>query len=279
MEITKKDYKTLIKLAFREDLQHNGDITTDPIFKNETAVFNLIAKQNGILCGKNIFIDVFDYIDRSINVNFYFNDKNMINNGDIIAKVIGNVANILKGERTALNFICNLSGIATKTSLFVKEANDKIKILDTRKTLPGYRMLHKYAVHCGGGYNHRIGLHDMVLIKDNHIDVCEGLTKAVKKITDRWGRKYKIEVEARNIEEVKEALTCKVNRIMLDNMDTNKIREAVRVINKEAETEISGNVTIEKIKDLSVTGADYVSIGELTHSFKAFDFSLKKEKK
>jgi len=278
MEITKKEYKTLIKLAFKEDLHHIGDITTDPIFKHETGSFALIAKQDGILCGKNVFIDVFNYIDRSIIINFNFNDKDALKKDDTVARVTGNVAAILKGERTALNFISNLSGIATKTSLFVKEAKGKIKILDTRKTLPGYRSLHKYAVKCGGGFNHRIGLHDMVLIKDNHIDACGSLTNAVNKITARWGRRFKIEVEARNIDEVKEALSCKVNRIMLDNMETKKIKDAVRLINKETETEISGNVTLERIKELSTTGADYVSIGELTHSFKVFDFSLKKEK-
>lgn len=279
MKITKHDYKSLIKLGFKEDLYCNRDITTDAIFnKEETSTFVLISKDNGVFCGKEIFENTFFYLDKNIQIKFNLKDGDQIKKDNIVAEITGSVRNILKAERTAINFISTLSAIASKTALFVKEAQGKIKIVDTRKTLPGYRKLFKYAVKCGGGENHRIGLYDMVLIKDNHIDTSGSITKAVNKIREKFGKKYKIEVETRNIDEVKEALSCKVDRIMLDNMDIKKIREAIRYINNEIETEISGGVTLEKIKEIANTGATMVSIGELTHSIKAFDFSLIKKK-
>ncbi|HOJ62904.1 MAG TPA: carboxylating nicotinate-nucleotide diphosphorylase [Spirochaetota bacterium] len=275
----KKYYLNLIKIALKEDLGNTGDITTDAIFKNNDKIetFKLIAKENGILCGKDVFIDVFKTIDKKCEVEFYFNDKDSIKKGDIIARVRGRVSSILKGERTALNFISHLSGIATKTSLFVHKANGKVKILDTRKTIPGLRYLQKYAVLCGGGTNHRIGLFDMVLIKDNHIDAAGSITEAVNLVRKKWGSRYKIEVETRNLEEVKEALRLNVDRIMLDNMDIETIKEAIKIINKKSETEVSGNMTIDKIEEMAEAGVDFISFGELTHTIKVFDFSLKKE--
>jgi nicotinate-nucleotide pyrophosphorylase (carboxylating) len=278
--LKKKDYIKLIKSALSEDLNGIGDITSEAIFTEKKGVtFKLIAKDSGILCGRKIFTDVFKLLDKSSKIIFYFNDGVSIKKGEIIALVEGDVKTILKGERTALNFISHLSGIATKTSLFVKESGGRLKILDTRKTIPGLRMIQKYAVTCGGGSNHRIGLFDMILIKDNHIDAAGSITSAVQKVKIKWLTKYKIEVETRNLDEVKEALTCGVDRIMLDNMSIIEMKKAVELIEKKVETEASGNMSIEKIKEISDIGVDFISFGELTHTIRVFDFSLKKDKK
>ena len=277
MELKTSDFIPLIKSALNEDLKNTGDITSEAIFKNQEASFILLSKDNGILCGIDLFSETFHIIDKNIKIKFYFNDKDFIKYGDVIAKIKGRVSSILKGERTALNFISHLSGIATKTNNFVKLIKDKIKILDTRKTIPNMRILQKYAVKCGGGTNHRMGLYDMVLIKDNHIDAAGGITNAVNKVREKWNKKFKIEVETRNLNEVKEVLSCKVDRIMLDNMPINEMIKASELINNKAEIEVSGNIDIKKIKKLLKLKIDFISIGELTHSIKAFDFSLKEE--
>jgi len=265
----------LIEMALYEDLLDIGDITSEAIFKDEVYSYKLIAKDSGILCGIDIFIAVMKYVDNKINIIKFFNDKDPINTGDIIAEVGGPVISILKAERTALNFISHLSAIATKTAVFVKESKGRANILDTRKTLPGYRQLQKYAVQCGGGKNHRMGLYDSILIKDNHIDAAGGVTKAVERVKEMWGGKYKIEVEARNIDEVKEAAKCNVDRIMLDNMSNSDMQEAVNYIAGKIETEASGNMNLQRIDEVSETGVNFISFGELTNSAKAFDFSLK----
>lgn len=268
----------LIALALSEDLGKNGDITAEAIFKDEVYSFSLVAKDEGILCGIEIFKMVMAKIDEKIKVKGFYSDGNAISKGDIVASLSGPAVSILKGERTALNFISHLSGIATKTSLFVREADGKAAILDTRKTLPGYRGLHKYAVRCGGGTNHRIGLYDMVMIKDNHADAAGGIKSAVEKVRAKWGNKYKVEVEARNINEVKEAVDRSADIIMLDNMTDEEMTEAVKFIAGRARTEASGNMNFERIKSAALTGVDSISFGELTHTVKAFDFSLKKIK-
>lgn len=278
MLLSKKDYIPLIKRALKEDLDKLGDITTDSIFTDkESVTFKLLAKDDGVLCGAEVFSEVFKILDKKSDVKFYFKDGDALKKGDIVARVIGDIKTILKGERTSLNLISHLSGISSKTNLFAKEAGGLVKILDTRKTIPGLRKLQKYAVKTGGGENHRIGLFDMVLIKDNHIDAAGGITKAVEKVRSRWKNRFKIEVETRNFDEIKEALSCKVDRIMLDNMNIDNMKEAVKIIDKKAEIEISGNMTLEKIKDIRGIGVDYISFGELTHTVKVFDFSLKKE--
>ena len=268
----------LIQLALYEDLLDIGDITSEAIFKDELYSYKLVAKDSGVLCGIDIFIAVMKYVDDKINIKKFFDDKDTINKGDIVAEVGGPVISILKAERTALNFISHLSAIATKTAVFVKESNKRATILDTRKTLPGYRELQKYAVLCGGGANHRIGLYDAILIKDNHSDAAGGITNAVEKVKARWGNKYKIEVETRNIDEVKEAVRCNVDRIMLDNMSNADMKEAVDYIKGAAETEASGNMNLQRIHDVSLTGVNFISFGELTNSVKAFDFSLREIK-
>lgn len=278
MDLKRKDYKKIVKEALKEDIKGDLDVTTEAIFtKKQKVVFKLLAKDNGVLCGKDVFVEVFKTIDKNTKVDFYFKDGSLIKKGDVVARVRGDVKTVLKGERTALNFISHLSGVSTKTSLFVKQAEGRLKILDTRKTIPGLRILQKYAVFCGGGENHRIGLYDMVLIKDNHIDAAGGITEAVKKARKKWGYKYNVEVETRNLEEVKEALQCNVERIMLDNMDLETMKKAVEIIAKKTEAEASGNMTLERIKEVAETGVDFISFGELTHTVTVFDFSLKKE--
>jgi len=269
---------TLIKMAINEDLLDIGDITSEAIFRDELYSYKLMAKESGILCGIDIFITVMKHVNKDIDVKKYFNDKDAINRGNIIADVSGPVVSILKAERTALNFISHLTAIASKTAVFVKRAEGKVIILDTRKTLPGYRELQKYAVSCGGGENHRMGLYDMVMIKDNHSDAAGGITAAVERVKAKWGDKFKIEVEARNLDEVKEALKCGADRIMLDNMSDADMENAVEYIAGRAETEASGNMNLQRIKSVSLTGVNYISFGELTNSVKAFDFSLKEIK-
>ena len=273
-----KNLTTLIEMALNEDLLDIGDVTSEAIFNDESYSYKLMAKESGILSGLDIFINVMKSVDEKINVKSHFKDRDVINRGNIIADVSGPVVSILKAERTALNFISHLSAISTKTSTFVKRAEGNVIILDTRKTLPGYRELEKYAVKCGGGENHRMGLYDMVMIKDNHSDAAGGIKSAVERVKAKWGDKYKIEVEARNLEEVKEAFKCGADRIMLDNMSDTDMEEAVDYIAGRAETEASGNMNLQRIKSASLTGVDYISFGELTNSVKAFDFSLKEVK-
>lgn len=265
----------LIDIAFDEDFAQSADVTTDAIFPDGmgNGTYILRAKDNGILCGTQIVEMVFKKLDSSLKVDFMHSDGDFISYGDVVAEIEGKIASILKGERTALNFICYLSAIATRTNEFVKAASP-VKILDTRKTLPGYRRLAKYAVACGGAVNHRMGLYDMVMIKDNHIDGAGSIAQAVKLVREKWGNRYKIEAETRNLTEVEEALRLDVDRIMLDNMDNQTIMKAVKMINGKKEIEASGNMTLERVKTLADSGIDYISVGELTHSVTVFDFSL-----
>ncbi len=266
----------LIEMALFEDLRASGDITSDVIFGKQTYIYRLVSKDNGILCGIDIFRRVMSTVDPLIEVGCGYKDRDRIKYGDIIADVSGPVRSILKAERTALNLLSHLSGIATRTSLFVAETGSRCGILDTRKTLPGYRELQKYAVQCGGGHNHRMGLYDMVMIKDNHSDAAGGIAAAVAKVRAAHGTRFRVEVEARNIDEVRQAIDAGADRIMLDNMSTGDMQKSVDIIAGRAETEASGNMTLERIREVSMTGVDYISSGELTHSVRAFDFSLKK---
>lgn len=272
----RKDYIHLIKAALEEDLHAAGDVTSQSIFSLEENSFRLISKDSGILCGKEIFEAVFQEVDPEVKVDFKFKDGDKLKPKDEIAIVSGKVSSMLIAERTALNFLSHLSGIATKTAAFVAASNGKTEILDTRKTLPGYRVMHKYAVKCGGGTNHRMGLFDLVMIKDNHADAAGGITKAVAAVRAKHGEKYRIEVETRNLEEVQEALDNKVDIIMLDNMDNQLTSQAVQLIAGRAKVEASGNMSLERIPGVAETGVDFISIGELTHTVKAFDFSLRK---
>ncbi len=274
----------LIKIALAEDLGEEsegdllrGDITSESIFSEETGGYYLLSKDKGVLCGIGIFEKVFHAIDNSVSVEKHFSDGDRIIPGDIIASLHGRIVSILKGERTALNFISLLSAISTKAALFSDKASGRVTVLDTRKTIPGYRSLSKYAVKCGGASNHRSGLYDMAMIKDTHIDAAGGIKAAAEKVRSRCGNSVKIEIEARDMGEVEEALEAGADRIMLDNMDNSTTKRAVELVNRRAETEASGNMSYERIDSVSQTGVDYISFGELTHTVKAFDFSLKKD--
>ena len=266
----------LIELGFQEDI-NTGDLTTDLIISKDhvtTAVF--IAKDNGVIAGLPLAEYVFKKLDSTIDFKPKVKDGDQVLKGDLIATFTGSYRAILSGERLALNFIQRLSGIATETSKYVKEADGfKTKILDTRKTIPGHRLLDKYAVKTGGGINHRIGLYDMVMIKDNHIEVAGGITKAVNAIRPNVPDNIKIEVETTNLEEVQEAITAGAHIIMLDNMDNETMRKAVEMIGSKAKTEASGNMSLERIREVAATGVDFISIGALTHSVKALDISQK----
>ncbi|MDD4108814.1 MAG: carboxylating nicotinate-nucleotide diphosphorylase [Prolixibacteraceae bacterium] len=273
-EKTLKAAATLIDLAIAEDIG-DGDITTNnliPPDTKKTAV--LIAKEEGIIAGMPIARMVFQQLDKNIEWNEKLSDGSKVKSGDILVEFKGNYRALLTGERKALNFIQRLSGIATYANKCMKEVRGlKVEILDTRKTLPGYRYLDKYAVRMGGATNHRFGLYDMVMIKNNHIQVAGGITPAVKSIRSKIPADMKIEVETTTIEQVEEALRAGVDIIMLDNMSSKMMKESVKIINKRAKIEASGNMTMKRIKKVAATGVDYISIGALTHSVKALDIS------
>lgn len=269
-----KSAEVLFDLAYAEDIG-DGDITTNnliPPEQNKTAV--LVAKEEGVIAGLPVAEMVFKKFDKNIEWNVKIPDGSIVSAGDILVEFKGNYRALLTGERKALNFLQRLSGIATYANQCIKEVEGhKVEILDTRKTLPGYRYLDKYAVRMGGASNHRFGLYDMVMIKDNHIQVAGGITKAVEAIRKKIPKSIKIEVETTTLEQVKEALEAQVDIIMLDNMSSQMMTEAVEIINKRAKIEASGNMTIKRIRKVAATGVDYISIGALTHSVKALDIS------
>ncbi len=268
-----KQIRNWIEQGLKEDLGE-GDITTDNIVPNDLVwQAEIIAKETIIICGIEIFKNTFLALDVNTICTSYFSDGDLIESGQKILSLKGRARVLLKGERTALNILQRLSGIATSTNEFVKLA-DKIKILDTRKTTPGLRIFEKYAVACGGGENHRFGLFDAVMIKDNHIKAAGSIKEAVSKIRKNLNETYKIEVEVSNLNEVEEAISCKVDRIMLDNMSLEKMKEAIYRIDKKAEIEVSGGINIETVKQLSGLDLDFISIGALTHSSKAADISM-----
>ncbi|OGE82065.1 MAG: nicotinate-nucleotide diphosphorylase (carboxylating) [Candidatus Delongbacteria bacterium GWF2_40_14] len=272
-------YVPLIKKALKEDLGKNGDITTDSIIpEKQKGKAVLKAKSNGILCGLEVFEDTFFYVDKDLKIETFFKDGNRLEKGDVVAVIKGRLNSILKAERTALNFIQRMSGISTAADQFVSAVSGtNATILDTRKTLPGFRILDKYAVKTGGAKNHRMGLFDMFLIKDNHISAAGSVTKAIEKAL-KFKKdnklKAKIEVEIKNITEFKEALALEVDWIMLDNMKTDEIKKCVSLNKGKKKLEVSGNVTLDTVRKLAETGVDYISSGSLTHSVKALDLSL-----
>lgn len=266
----------IINQALEEDLAW-GDITTEgtvPSTKKSSA--NLVAKQDGIICGLDVFERVMKVVDNQTSVIKNFNDGDSIKKGDIIAQIKGFSKSILSAERVALNLLQHMSGIATQTANIVsKLINTNVKIADTRKTTPNLRVLEKYAVRVGGGTNHRFNLADGVLIKDNHINAAGSITNAVNSAKAYIPHTVKIEVETENLEQVQEALDCGADIIMLDNMDIATMRKAVNLINKHAITEASGNMGEKDLIEVASTGVDIISIGALTHSVKAMDISLK----
>jgi len=269
-----KRLEDIIKESLEEDIG-TGDITTNYLeIGNECTEAHIIAKEHGILAGSVIAEKVFLYLDNNLEIRKLKQDGEKIEKGDVILKIKGKKISILSGERTALNFLQRLSGIASITHKYIEQIKGgKTKILDTRKTTPLLRKLEKYAVRIGGGFNHRMGLYDFILIKENHIRSIGSIKQAVERIKQK-NCNYKIEVETTNLNEVKQALSANVDRIMLDNMSISEIRQAVSVINNQCEVEVSGNINLKNVKEVSQTGVDYISIGALTHSARAFDFTL-----
>ncbi len=265
----------IIDRALEEDMP-GGDITSENVIppdSNSTAVF--LAKGDGVLAGMPVVRRVFQKIDASIRFTEWKHDGAFIKNGTKLAKLEGNSIALLKGERTALNFLQRMSGIASETRKYVKVlAGTGTKILDTRKTTPGLRILEKYAVKIGGGENHRFSLSDMVMLKDNHLTIVGSIYRAVKKAREAVQDHIKIEVETASLEEVKEALESGADMIMLDNMTMELMEEVVKWVNGRVLLEASGNVNLKKLKTLADLGVDYISVGGLTHSFKSLDISM-----
>jgi nicotinate-nucleotide pyrophosphorylase (carboxylating) len=266
----------LIETALQEDVG-SGDITTEHLVdKNIIGTGIIVAKEPLVIAGLDIVRAVFRYLDSNIGFTSDFSDGDTIKTGAIVLAMQGRLRPLLVGERTALNFLQHLSGIATTVRSYVEQiAHTPVRLVDTRKTTPGWRVLEKYAVRMGGAYNHRMGLYDGVLIKDNHIAACGGITNAIQTVRDKISHLVKIEVEVTDINGAEEAIANGADVIMLDNMDTKQTRDAVTVINKRAIVEVSGNVTRKNLAALADTGVDIISVGALTHSAKSVDLSMR----
>lgn len=266
----------LIIRALKEDIT-SEDVTTNAVMRESKAgCAELIAKQDGILCGLAVFERVFKLLDKDSVFQCEFQDGDSIKNGQIIGVIYGDIRALLSGERTALNFLQRMSGIATFTNSYVNELKGySTKLLDTRKTTPNNRIFEKYAVTVGGGFNHRFNLSDGVLLKDNHICAAGSVTKAIQMAKEYAPFVRKIEVEVETLEMVREAVEAGADIIMLDNMDNQMMKQALEIIAGKAQTECSGNVTIERLKEIAEIGVDFVSSGALTHSAPILDLSLK----
>lgn len=269
----------VIDIAFKEDIGDGDHTTLSCIPHDLEGHARLLVKQDGILCGVELAKKIFAKFDPTLKMTQYLHDGDAIKKGDVAFIVEGKTISILQTERLVLNFMQRLSGIATQTHEYVKLLEGTgTKILDTRKTTPGLRLLEKYAVKVGGGENHRIGLYDMILIKDNHIDYAGGVTAAITKTKEYLkakGKNLKIEVEARTLDEIKEILTFDVDRILIDNFTPEETKTAVALINGKCKTESSGGITKESIRAYAEAGVDYISVGALTHHISSLDLSLK----
>ncbi|MBP1759483.1 MAG: nicotinate-nucleotide pyrophosphorylase [Firmicutes bacterium] len=267
-------FQELIDRALQEDIG-TGDLSTRIFSDDLSSLAKLYAKQEGVVAGLSLVEQVFQRVDPRILVKTLAQDGDKVNVGEVVIELEGPLGSILQGERTALNFLQHLSGIATATKRAVDQVSGlSTYIVDTRKTLPGWRSLQKYAVRVGGGQNHRFGLYDAVMLKDNHLAAVGGLTEAVQRVKAQIGHMIKIEVECETMEQVEEAVACGVDVIMLDNMGIEEMREAVLYIDKRAIVEASGGIQEEHLRQVAETGVDLISIGALTHSVKAMDFSL-----
>ena len=272
--LNQKEIEKLIKIGLEEDISL-GDITSRSILSpDDVYVAEILTRENIVLCGLNILKSVFLTLDPDINFSDdTFNDGDNLKNNTKIISIKGKGIALLEGERVALNILQRLCGIATLTKEYVDKANP-VKILDTRKTTPGLRLFEKYAVSCGGGKNHRFGLYDAVLIKDNHIKAAGGIIKAVEKIKKNHNNSVQIEVETTTLSEVNDAIIAKSDIIMLDNMSLEDIKKAVNLIDGRASIEVSGSISVDQLNALSKVNIDFVSIGALTHSPKASDISM-----
>lgn len=271
-----------VQQALDEDIGNHAlaqyksqDTTAALIAEDKKSTAQLICREKAILCGKDWFDAAFNLLNNSFKISWYFEDGQEINNNDIICKISGNTRHMLTAERTALNFLQTLSATATLTHRYAKTiAATSCKILDTRKTIPNLRFAQKYAVTCGGGVNHRFGLYDMILIKENHILAMGSINAAVNKAREKFPR-LKIEVEVENLDELQHAIDSNVDRILLDNMDLATIKKSVALNNKKIELEASGNITLDNICSIAETGVNYISTGAITKNISAVDFSLR----
>ena len=276
------DIKIQVQQALNEDLGVGissdfaaGDATAKLIPNSKESTAQLICRSEAILCGQDWFDAAFYILDKNIKIEWHFSDGEKISDNDIICEISGNSQHILTAERTALNFLQTLSSTATQANSFVTAIKDTgCKILDTRKTIPNLRHAQKYAVTCGGGVNHRIGLYDMILIKENHIHAAGSISEAVNNARENF-KNLKIEVEVETLDELQQAIANNVDRILLDNMDISMLKDAVSLNAKRIDLEASGNITLETIRDIAETGVNYISTGSITKNIYAIDFSLR----
>ena len=281
MSISHTLLSQLVTLALDEDLNYqtaaDGDITAQLIPQNEQASAKVITREECIFCGKDIIIEVFKQVDPTVQVSVLVNDGDVVTANSTLFTAKGSARAILTAERTALNFVQTLSGTATTTAHYVKElSGTTTQLLDTRKTIPGLRALQKYAVKCGGGENHRIGLFDAFLIKENHIAACGGIEKAVAQAKLNHPSKP-VEVEVESLQELKQAIDAGADIIMLDNFSVEQIKQAVILTNKRTKLEVSGNMTLETLKTYSQAGVDFISSGALTKNLQSIDLSMRFE--
>ena len=274
-KLSDSELKKIIKLAIKEDLGNLGDITSNTVLtKRDKATFHFVSREKGILCGINIAKIVYKLLDKKIKFTSFKNEGDVIKTNDVLAKVEGPAISLLTGERTALNFLTHLSGIATSTSMLVKLiSKTNTKILCTRKTTPGLRNIEKYAVKVGGGINHRIGLYDAILIKDNHIAIAGSISNALNKVK-KFKNKTKIEIEVDNLKQFKEALKFNPDVIMLDNFKINDLEKAVKIAKNKVILEASGKIDHSNVAKIAKSGVDFISSGWITHSSKSLDIGL-----
>ncbi|OGP88564.1 MAG: nicotinate-nucleotide diphosphorylase (carboxylating) [Deltaproteobacteria bacterium RBG_19FT_COMBO_43_11] len=271
-----REISRIIKTALKEDIG-TGDITTKAIVSpKKMGQAQVIAKDDFVVAGIDIFKQTFLFVDESIKIKIFITEGNTTRKGEVIAQLTGALASILQAERVALNILQRMCGIATQTKRYVEAVRGtKAKILDTRKTIPGLRLLDKMAVKAGGGFNHRMGLYDGALIKDNHIAAAGNIKDAVAAQKKKMTKKIKVEVETKNLTEVEEALNSAVDIIMLDNMSIDEMKKAVALVKGRALVEASGNVNLNNVAQIAQVGVDFISVGEITHSVRAADISLK----
>lgn len=274
--IDKKVLLKIVKSALEEDIG-KGDITTKfSVSPDINALGIIVAKEKGILAGTQVSKEVFLVVDKNTKSTFQKADGDKFISGEIIADIRGKAPSLLSAERVALNFLQRMSGIATLTARYVKKIKGtKAKILDTRKTTPNLRLLEKYAVSVGGGFNHRMGLYDQILIKDNHINLGNGIRNVLNKIKDVNSGRLFVEIEVKNIRQLRQALRFNVDRIMLDNMSIEEIGDAVKIVNGRCELEVSGNISLQNIREIAEAGVDYISVGSLTHSYNSIDLCMR----
>jgi nicotinate-nucleotide pyrophosphorylase (carboxylating) len=278
MEYPAADIRNMIAIALAEDIG-TGDVTSELLIPGEEHLrAKLIAKERGIVCGLRIIEDVYSSMVEDVAVETLFEDGDEVEYGDIIARIDGPARTVLGGERVILNFICRLSGVATAANRFAKKLEGtRCEILDTRKTTPGLRLAEKYAVSVGGGGNHRIGLWDMILIKENHIEAAGGIRAALDKVYEKGLPDVPVEIEVKNIEELQTAMEFPLDRIMLDNFDTQKIKKAIQLREKAGKHipfEASGGITLENCREYAESGIEFISSGSITHSVKVLDISM-----